>query len=174
MKNTAALSTLQSILADEREDPMVRHEVSSRSSIIACRLCAASCFIYTQAAEAMGAISSSSSLPVLKRYLNDSNRSVRETCEIALAKIEWDHSEEARRHHESTSDEPQSVSRRGVPLLHAPSLNVLTQDLHLGRPSPSDFRPSCRQGKVGERHGVQCGRPPFDPSRHASPALRTV
>jgi hypothetical protein len=49
MKNTAALSTLQSVLADEREDPMVRHEVSSRSSVIACRLCAASCFIYIYA-----------------------------------------------------------------------------------------------------------------------------
>ncbi|KAH9980335.1 deoxyhypusine hydroxylase [Lactifluus volemus] len=84
MKNTAALSTLESVLADQREDPMVRHE----------------------AAEAMGAISSSSSLPVLKRYLNDSNRSVRETCEIAIGKIEWDHSEEGQRHHASTSDEP--------------------------------------------------------------------
>ncbi|KAI0252363.1 deoxyhypusine hydroxylase [Lactifluus subvellereus] len=88
MKNTAALSTLESVLADEREDPMVRHE----------------------AAEAMGAISSASSLPVLKRYLNDSNRSVRETCEIALAKVEWDHSEEGRRHHQSTSDEPQTYT----------------------------------------------------------------
>ena len=28
MKNTAALSILESVLADEREDPMVRHEVS--------------------------------------------------------------------------------------------------------------------------------------------------
>jgi deoxyhypusine monooxygenase len=57
----------------------------------------------------MGAISSASSLPVLKKYLNDANRSVRETCEIALAKIEWDHSEEGQRHHASTSTEPQSV-----------------------------------------------------------------
>jgi deoxyhypusine monooxygenase len=45
----------------------------------------------------MGAISSSESIPVLKKYLNDSNRSVRETCEIALAKIEWDHSDEGRK-----------------------------------------------------------------------------
>ncbi len=57
----------------------------------------------------MGAISSASSLPVLKKYLNDANRLVRETCEIALAKIEWDHSEEGQRHHASTSTEPQSV-----------------------------------------------------------------
>jgi deoxyhypusine monooxygenase len=45
----------------------------------------------------MGAISSKDSIPILREYLNDSNRSVRETCEIALAKIEWDHSEEGHR-----------------------------------------------------------------------------
>ena len=57
----------------------------------------------------MGAISSVSSVPVLKKYLNDANRSVRETCEIALAKIEWDQSEEGQQHHASTSVEPQSA-----------------------------------------------------------------
>ena len=63
-----------------------------------------------QAAEAMGAISSASSVPVLEKYLNDSSRTVRETCEIALAKIEWDNSEEGQRHQSSTSDEPQYVT----------------------------------------------------------------
>jgi deoxyhypusine monooxygenase len=84
---------------------MVRHEV--RFVCVQFHV-----LIYAQAAEAMGAISSSSSLPVLKRYLNDSNRSVRETCEIAIGKIEWDHSEEGQRHHASTSDEPQSAKIR--------------------------------------------------------------
>ena len=51
-----------------------------------------------QAAEAMGAISSLSSLPILREFLTDSNRSVRETCEIALAKIEWDNSSEGQKH----------------------------------------------------------------------------
>jgi deoxyhypusine monooxygenase len=44
----------------------------------------------------MGAISSTSSLPVLRQYLADSERTVRETCEIAIAKIEWDNSEEGK------------------------------------------------------------------------------
>ena len=57
----------------------------------------------------MGAISSASSLPVLKKYLNDANRSTQETYKITLAKIEWDHSEEGQRHHASTSTVPQSV-----------------------------------------------------------------
>lgn len=52
----------------------------------------------------MGAISDPSSLPVLKEYLNDSERSVRETCEIAIAKIEWDNSEEGKRHHASLNE----------------------------------------------------------------------
>jgi deoxyhypusine monooxygenase len=57
----------------------------------------------------MGAISSSASLPVLKEFLTDSNRSVRETCEIALAKIEWDSSTEGKIHAsalQSTDDTP--------------------------------------------------------------------
>ena len=47
-----------------------------------------------QAAEAMGAISSLSSVPILEEYLNKPNEnvSVVETCEIALAKIQYDHS----------------------------------------------------------------------------------
>ncbi|KAI6099543.1 Deoxyhypusine hydroxylase [Pisolithus croceorrhizus] len=76
IKRTSALPVLESVLRNENEDPMVRHE----------------------AAEAMGAISSTSSIPILKEYLTDRNRSVRETCEIALAKIEWDNSEEGKRH----------------------------------------------------------------------------
>jgi hypothetical protein len=46
----------------------------------------------------MGAISASSSIPILQEYLSDPERTVRETCEIAIAKIEWDHSEEAQQH----------------------------------------------------------------------------
>ena len=55
----------------------------------------------------MAAISETTSLPVLKKYLNDSNRTVRETCDIAVAKIEWDHSEEGKRHLASITTEPQ-------------------------------------------------------------------
>lgn len=51
----------------------------------------------------MGAISSRSSVPVLQRYLSDPERSVRETCEIALAKIDWDNSDEGRKHWRAAS-----------------------------------------------------------------------
>jgi deoxyhypusine monooxygenase len=73
----------------------------------------------------MAAISLTVSLPVLKKYLNDSNRSVRETCDIAIAKIEWDHSEEGQRHLASITAEPQfaAVSAFCAPL---PSLTMTT------------------------------------------------
>jgi hypothetical protein len=57
-------------------------------------------FYSFQAAEALGALSSLSSVPLLKHYVqpeNEPSRSVRETCEIAVAKIEYDHSEQGRK-----------------------------------------------------------------------------
>lgn len=56
----------------------------------------------------MGAISALSAVPVLREYLNDSERAVRETCEISIARIEWDQSEEGRRHRQA-EEEPQYV-----------------------------------------------------------------
>ena len=44
-----------------------------------------------EAAEALGALSSVHSLELLKKYKTDESRSVRETCEIAVDKIEYDH-----------------------------------------------------------------------------------
>lgn len=58
-----------------------------------------------QAAEAMGAISASSSISILKEFTSDLERSVRETCEIAIAKIEWDNSEEGQRHWNSLKND---------------------------------------------------------------------
>lgn len=49
-----------------------------------------------QAAEAMGAISDPSSLVVLRKYLTHPERAIRETAEIAVAKIEWDNSEQGK------------------------------------------------------------------------------
>lgn len=49
-----------------------------------------------EAAEALGALSSESSLPLLRKYLDDPAREVRETCEIAVGKIEFDISPEGK------------------------------------------------------------------------------
>ncbi|KAJ3075874.1 hypothetical protein HDU98_006645 [Podochytrium sp. JEL0797] len=68
MKNLTALPILNKALAAMHEDPMVRHE----------------------AAEAMGAIGSELSLPVLEPYLKDECVPVRETVELAVARIHYE------------------------------------------------------------------------------------
>lgn len=73
--NSEALPVLESTLRDNSVHPMVRHE----------------------AAEAMGAIGNPVSIPILKEFLRDSEISVRETCELALEKIEREQEESAER-----------------------------------------------------------------------------
>ncbi|PWN89715.1 ARM repeat-containing protein [Acaromyces ingoldii] len=68
IKDVGAMPCLEHVLADAKEHAMVRHE----------------------AAEAMGAIGSTVALPTLKRYLSDADVSVRETCELAIRKIEYE------------------------------------------------------------------------------------
>jgi deoxyhypusine monooxygenase len=85
MGNLHAVPVLEQVLGDMHQDAMVRHEASLNISLIHQLLSHRRC----QAAEALGALSSTTSEPVLRRYLNDGERCVRETCEIALARIEW-------------------------------------------------------------------------------------
>lgn len=67
MQNTVAIAPLTAVLADVRQEPMVRHE----------------------AAEALGAIGDASVRQTLELYLLDPCVEVRETCEIALARVNW-------------------------------------------------------------------------------------
>ena len=95
----------------------------------------------------MGAISSESSIPVLKQYLNDPNRSVRETCEIALAKIEWDNSPEGRVHcSASTTDSRYTLYARFASLFTYLGSTYTSIDpapptsgLLKGKPAPEDL-----------------------------------
>ncbi|CAG8631049.1 17605_t:CDS:2, partial [Acaulospora morrowiae] len=72
IKNPYANPVLSSVLDDKTEDPMVRHE----------------------AAEALGAIGDQSSLNILEKHLYDEHAVVRETCELAIAKIKYENSKE--------------------------------------------------------------------------------
>ncbi|KAG1872463.1 armadillo-type protein [Suillus subalutaceus] len=114
MKLISALPVLQSVLENLDEDPMVRHE----------------------AAEAIGAISSPDFKAVLTKYLTDPNRSVRETCEIALAKIEWDNSEEGRQHLASKESSDQTPVYTSID--PAPPCSKLFS----GQPKPDDLSES--------------------------------
>lgn len=76
LRNPLAVPILENVLVNPTGEhcAMVRHE----------------------AAEALGALSSEQSLPLLRKYLDDPAREVRETCEIAVGKIEFDHSAEGK------------------------------------------------------------------------------
>jgi len=73
-KNFHAVPYLQSVLSNETEDPMVRHE----------------------AGEALGALTHTPSLPLLRKYAADPSEVVAQTCELAIARIEWAASEAAK------------------------------------------------------------------------------
>ncbi|KAF9995414.1 deoxyhypusine hydroxylase [Entomortierella chlamydospora] len=72
MKNPHAHTVLRQVLATMDEDPMVRHE----------------------AAEALGAIGSLESIPILEEYLKDQSPVVSQTCELAIEKIKYDNRKE--------------------------------------------------------------------------------
>lgn len=76
-KNDAAIAPLRKVLEDKEEDSMCRHE----------------------AAEALGALGDQGSLGLLKELRDDSREPevVRETCDIAVDRIEWEHSEEGKK-----------------------------------------------------------------------------
>ena len=71
--NLAAVPFLRTVLEDRWEDSMCRHE----------------------AAEALGALGDWESLGLLRGLRDDAGEAevVRETCEIAVGRIEWEHSE---------------------------------------------------------------------------------
>ena len=68
-RNFASVPFLRAVLENLQEDPMVRHE----------------------SAEALGALGDKGSLDLLKRMLADESVEVRETCEIAIDRIQWEH-----------------------------------------------------------------------------------
>lgn len=70
-KNFYAAPSLQAVLRNEHEDTMVRHE----------------------AGEALGALGHTPSLPLLRQYATDPILEIAQTCELAIARIEWEASE---------------------------------------------------------------------------------
>ena len=75
-RNLAASPFLRAVLEDKDEDSMCRHE----------------------AAEALGALGDVGSLETLRRFRDskDEVEVVRETCELAVARIEWENSEQGK------------------------------------------------------------------------------
>ncbi|CAJ2501925.1 Uu.00g047780.m01.CDS01 [Anthostomella pinea] len=82
--NLAAVAPLQKALSDLQEDPMCRHE----------------------AAEALGALGDAGNLDILRRFRDREGEDVviKETCEIAIARIEWENSDERKQEKLRQSD----------------------------------------------------------------------
>ena len=83
-RNPKAVPFLRDVLGDYKEDPMVRHE----------------------SAEALGALGDEGSLETMRRMKDDINEPtvVRETCEIAIDRIQWALSESSKSENLKPSD----------------------------------------------------------------------
>jgi len=73
-RNLHAVPYLEDVLQSTQQQEIVRHE----------------------AAEALGALGQISSLPLLEKYLNDESQVIRETCELAVARLKWQSSPSAK------------------------------------------------------------------------------
>jgi deoxyhypusine monooxygenase len=83
-RNAAAVEPLKNVLSDIQEDPMCRHE----------------------AAEALGALGIADNLEILKQFRDREGEAVavKETCEIAIDRIEWENSEQHKKEKLHQSD----------------------------------------------------------------------
>lgn len=69
MKDPAAIPILTSILSDVKQEPMVRHEAAEALGAIGCEL--------------------ETVLPVLGQFKNDDVPEVKETCQLAVDRLQW-------------------------------------------------------------------------------------
>ncbi|KAF2188092.1 deoxyhypusine hydroxylase-like protein [Zopfia rhizophila CBS 207.26] len=109
-RNDAAIPHLRSVLQDKQEDVMCRHE----------------------AAEALGALGDKGSLVLLKELRDDVQEAevVRETCDIAVERIEWEHSIQRTQEQLKQSDFASIDPAPPLPLIsHAPSIPELEKTL---------------------------------------------
>jgi len=114
LKDTRALSHLEDVLNDTHQHCMVRHE----------------------AAEAMGAISSPAALPILRKYVSeDPDVAIRETCHLAIHKIELDNSEAGRaeralqaQRDKEHGDAIAAAARAAAPIDPAPAIVHMPND----------------------------------------------
>lgn len=85
-----------------------------------------------EAAEAIGAISQLESLPLLEEYMKreGENRSVKETCEIAVDKIKWDHGEGQKFREVAQKEGAYFTSEDPAPPLEPPSSSAASKSKH--------------------------------------------
>jgi len=87
-RNLHAVKCLEAVLESPQQQEIVRHE----------------------AAEALGALGQASSLPLLEKYLHDESQVIRETCELAIARLKWENSPSAK----EESIQPRYIPHKGM------------------------------------------------------------
>jgi len=113
MRNPHAVPYLKSTLENISEHPMVRHE----------------------AAEALGAIGLPETLAVLEKYLHDSAVEVRETCEIAIARIRYQ-----QEHKSVLSDSPYATVDPAPAFTDVPIEKLRAKYLNTSKPLFTRYR----------------------------------
>jgi len=109
-----AISLLETVLADTSREPIVRHE----------------------AGEALGAIGKLDSLPILSKLAKgDVSPEVKDTCELAVARIEWLHGEDFKAENPVLSSNPYNSVDPAPPALERDTAillnNLLDENLSL-------------------------------------------
>jgi len=109
-----AVTHLETVLSDTSREAIVRHE----------------------AGEALGAIGKKDSLPLLSKLArNDPSTEVKDTCELAVARIEWLHSEQFKAEKQQLSVNPYNSVDPAPPAIERDTLllqkKLLDEDLPL-------------------------------------------
>ncbi|XP_030639988.1 deoxyhypusine hydroxylase isoform X1 [Chanos chanos] len=142
MQDERAIPTLEKILMDTSQEPMVRHE----------------------AGEALGAIGNPKVLDLLKKYSEDPVIEVAETCQIAVRLLEWKISGGDRNSGETTDNNPYLSVDPAPPAQRRGVSELRTQLLDESLPLFERYRAMFALRNLGTKEavlalgdGLQCG-----------------
>jgi deoxyhypusine monooxygenase len=89
MQDPTAIPVLTSVLKDVQQEPMVRHEAGNNANVTFFSPIKTLTTNIFNSGEALGAIGSAESLPVLQEHCEDKITEVAETCQLAVQRINW-------------------------------------------------------------------------------------
>ncbi|KIO33854.1 hypothetical protein M407DRAFT_229759 [Tulasnella calospora MUT 4182] len=107
----------------------------------------------TKAADALGAIFQADSSPILRKYLDDPERAVRETCEVAIAKIEWNTTPEGQAERVRREVEKAEAEANGT-IRSTPVADLRSQLLDTSIPLFQRYRAMSALGNIGTHEAI--------------------
>ena len=128
-----AISYLETVLSDTSREPIVRHE----------------------AGEALGAIGKLDSLPVLSRHAKeDPSPEVKDTCELAVARIEWLHGEQFKVENQLLSTNPYNSVDPAPPALERDTEKLLNNLLDENQSLFERYRAMFALRNIGDNKSI--------------------